>query len=182
MGGKTKATKPAAVFVDSGDILIMSGQSRLAYHAVPRILTESERPSGCRAVACVVDVPADDDTIKSASTNAQRFNCDTAPNLECFNAGFTCQSEQNARIESKCTAEPVCLTTGSNAPSQIFPLCQYDNATLGAMMNSLNSDMDGIINSIDWTPFEQFLSKRRINLNVRQVCEEQLTVKGVFQT
>lgn len=44
LGGPTKATKPTAILLHSGDICVMSGPSRLAYHAVPRILT-SQAPA-----------------------------------------------------------------------------------------------------------------------------------------
>lgn len=43
LGGLTQATKPMALFLHSGDVCVMTGDSRLAYHAVPRIhLTERE--------------------------------------------------------------------------------------------------------------------------------------------
>ncbi|XP_022087595.1 LOW QUALITY PROTEIN: nucleic acid dioxygenase ALKBH1-like [Acanthaster planci] len=38
LGGRTKEISPLAMYLHSGDIIIMGGQSRLAYHAVPRIL------------------------------------------------------------------------------------------------------------------------------------------------
>ncbi|XP_074660269.1 nucleic acid dioxygenase ALKBH1-like [Tubulanus polymorphus] len=38
LGGKTKETKPIAMYCRSGDIIVMAGESRLAYHAVPKIL------------------------------------------------------------------------------------------------------------------------------------------------
>ena len=38
LGGQTKETSPTAMFLHSGDIIIMGGPSRLAYHAVPKIL------------------------------------------------------------------------------------------------------------------------------------------------
>lgn len=38
LGGLTKKTKPTAILLHSGDICVMSGVSRLTYHAVPRIL------------------------------------------------------------------------------------------------------------------------------------------------
>ncbi|GAB6021315.1 hypothetical protein CHUAL_014129 [Chamberlinius hualienensis] len=40
LGGATKDTEPSAMFLRSGDIMVMSGPSRLSYHAVPRILSE----------------------------------------------------------------------------------------------------------------------------------------------
>ena len=38
LGGETKATKPLAMYLHSGDIVVMAKEARLAYHAVPRIL------------------------------------------------------------------------------------------------------------------------------------------------
>ncbi|CAK8679963.1 nucleic acid dioxygenase ALKBH1-like [Clavelina lepadiformis] len=40
LGGQTKDTKPSAIMVRSGDVIVMSGPSRLAYHAVPRIIDD----------------------------------------------------------------------------------------------------------------------------------------------
>ena len=39
IGGSSLATVPAAILLKSGDILLMERESRLAYHAVPKILT-----------------------------------------------------------------------------------------------------------------------------------------------
>lgn len=38
IGGRTKEEKPTGVFLRSGDIVVMSKESRLCYHAVPRIM------------------------------------------------------------------------------------------------------------------------------------------------
>lgn len=38
VGGKTKQVRPLPLLLNSGDIVIMSGESRLAYHGVPRIV------------------------------------------------------------------------------------------------------------------------------------------------
>ncbi|KAG8448999.1 hypothetical protein GDO86_015891 [Hymenochirus boettgeri] len=38
LGGLTREHTPTAMMMHSGDIMVMSGQSRLLYHAVPRIL------------------------------------------------------------------------------------------------------------------------------------------------
>jgi len=38
IGGKTKDKDPTAIFVRSGDVVIMGGHSRLCYHGVPRIV------------------------------------------------------------------------------------------------------------------------------------------------
>ncbi|XP_017082012.1 nucleic acid dioxygenase ALKBH1 [Drosophila eugracilis] len=38
IGGTTLEEKPTAIYLQSGDVMIMSGESRLCYHAVPRII------------------------------------------------------------------------------------------------------------------------------------------------
>ncbi|CDW56670.1 Alkylated DNA repair protein alkB-like protein 1 [Trichuris trichiura] len=40
IGGATKEIEPTALVLRSGDVLVMSGLSRLAYHAVPRIVKD----------------------------------------------------------------------------------------------------------------------------------------------
>lgn len=44
LGGKTLDEKPIALFLHSGDVIVMSKESRLCYHGVPRILTAIEEP------------------------------------------------------------------------------------------------------------------------------------------
>ncbi len=40
VGGQSKAVRPSAVRLNSGDIVIMSGQARLAFHGVPKIMKD----------------------------------------------------------------------------------------------------------------------------------------------
>ncbi|XP_041352727.1 nucleic acid dioxygenase ALKBH1-like isoform X2 [Gigantopelta aegis] len=44
IGGVTKETEPSAIFLRHGDICVMAGASRLAYHAVPKIIHSDTRP------------------------------------------------------------------------------------------------------------------------------------------
>lgn len=41
IGSKTKDVEPQAVRLDSGDVVLMSEESRVCYHGVPRILQKS---------------------------------------------------------------------------------------------------------------------------------------------
>jgi len=41
IGGRTRTTPPVALFVRSGDIVIMSGESRYCYHSVPRMIEQT---------------------------------------------------------------------------------------------------------------------------------------------
>lgn len=40
LGSESKATRPEAIRLQSGDICVMSGKSRLSYHGVPKILKD----------------------------------------------------------------------------------------------------------------------------------------------
>lgn len=42
IGGKTKAVRPLSFLLRSGDIVVMSGESRLCYHGIPKILRTNE--------------------------------------------------------------------------------------------------------------------------------------------
>lgn len=42
LGGQTLDVRPCALMLKSGDVLIMSKESRLCYHAVPRVLARSK--------------------------------------------------------------------------------------------------------------------------------------------
>ncbi|XP_065584536.1 nucleic acid dioxygenase ALKBH1-like [Artemia franciscana] len=43
LGGLTKEEDPSIIKLESGDVLIMSGESRLCYHGVPRILKSEKQ-------------------------------------------------------------------------------------------------------------------------------------------
>ncbi|XP_063385157.1 nucleic acid dioxygenase ALKBH1 [Cydia fagiglandana] len=44
IGGKDKSVEPSAILLDSGDVMIMSKEARLCYHAVPKILPAQTSP------------------------------------------------------------------------------------------------------------------------------------------
>ena len=47
LGGRDRSQAPAALLLRSGDVLVMAGQSRLSYHAVPRLLPATDARYGC---------------------------------------------------------------------------------------------------------------------------------------
>jgi len=53
LGGKTRDQAPLAMYLRSGDIMIMARDSRLAYHAVPRILAPKKRTGDAALPACL---------------------------------------------------------------------------------------------------------------------------------
>ena len=42
IGGRTKDIQPVPILVRSGDVVVMSGESRYCYHGVPHILSAEE--------------------------------------------------------------------------------------------------------------------------------------------
>nr|XP_003214474.1 PREDICTED: DNA oxidative demethylase ALKBH1 isoform X1 [Anolis carolinensis] len=60
LGGQKRDQAPVAMFMHSGDVMIMSGFSRLLYHAVPRVLPNMEgKPlPSCMEQPLPADLPA----------------------------------------------------------------------------------------------------------------------------
>lgn len=70
VGGPSINDKPAAVFLRSGDIAIMSRASRLSYHAVPRIMKSDIPPSWQTIQADNGALPVDDH--QNSASHAKR--------------------------------------------------------------------------------------------------------------
>lgn len=52
LGGKTIDEKPIAISLNSGDIVVMSKQSRLCYHGVPKIIRANSEPWNKKSSGC----------------------------------------------------------------------------------------------------------------------------------
>ncbi|XP_077179460.1 nucleic acid dioxygenase ALKBH1 [Paroedura picta] len=61
LGGLKRDEAPVAMFIHSGDMMVMSGFSRLLYHAVPRVLPnlEGKPVPSCLELPLPADLPAD---------------------------------------------------------------------------------------------------------------------------
>ena len=114
----------AAVWVKSGDLIVMANESRVAYHAVPCIVKESdgdEPPEPLKISEDSVDTATDDTT---NSMNHQAAATRPYEKSMCY-----CGSEN-------------------------------DKVHLWSTLN---------MNKTEWGPFAKYLSRTRININVRQV-------------
>ncbi|XP_076347311.1 alpha-ketoglutarate-dependent dioxygenase AlkB [Tachypleus tridentatus] len=69
IGGNSKAVFPLPVFIRSGDVVVMSGASRLAYHGVPKIILTEERSSWESAVSNNPDWKQFNDYLKNCRIN-----------------------------------------------------------------------------------------------------------------
>ncbi|BAT14076.1 Os11g0488500, partial [Oryza sativa Japonica Group] len=59
LGGKTRDEVPTAMFLRSGDIVLMAGEARECFHGVPRIFTGSDQ---AEISALVPQLSAEDDS------------------------------------------------------------------------------------------------------------------------
>ena len=70
LGGETREETPVAMCLRSGDIMVMAGKSRLAYHAVPRILAPIQDAS-----MLFSDLHNKHVTIEEGTTLGDKSNC-----------------------------------------------------------------------------------------------------------
>lgn len=75
LGGIHRQDPPVAMYMHSGDMMLMSGQSRLLYHAVPCIVPA---PQGCRALErkdCSQDSSLQDSTVVAPVSEEDWVHC-----------------------------------------------------------------------------------------------------------
>lgn len=122
----------------------MSGSSRLAYHAVPRILAPEERS-------------------RLNSTNKQHHCSDNSSKLStCSTSTMPVEYHELNSAVKDCNQVPVVCAEK-----------EISSDELERLIKSLNSDIERVISTVDWSPFEDYLMKTRLNLNVRQVFKRQ---------
>ena len=76
IGGTTKEEKPCAMFLESGDVLVMSQESRLCYHAVPRVM--KARQETWNILEVHKELPEELKNIETASQPSKKMRTDVA--------------------------------------------------------------------------------------------------------
>ncbi|XP_057677969.1 nucleic acid dioxygenase ALKBH1 isoform X2 [Corythoichthys intestinalis] len=81
LGGTQRQDAPTAMYMHSGDLMVMSGQSRLLYHAVPRIVQAHQEVAGLGTDRCslqgsavVEQVSEEDWAVCSRYIHSSRIN------------------------------------------------------------------------------------------------------------
>lgn len=198
LGGLTKSVEPMAVYLRSGDICVMSGQSRLSYHAVPKIRppwTEEETIRLKDAFGIpghLTEVPAS--TNASTSTNVVWRHEDVSPQqtvapsgLPHFTAEANCctsdskLSDKFEDLQDECF-KPEELLQGKSLSSKDRSSNGFSDNNCTKLsreknfgVKDLNSHILKTIERLDFQPFERYLSTARINLNTRQVFPLEIT-------
>ena len=201
IGGQTKSIPPVALMIRSGDIIIMSRDSRLAYHGIPKIL----RPA-------IDDGPVPYCLSREALLKRRELNKD---NTKCCVCGSTLIESERAnslkrgRIEKEDETGGECYcskrkalseepesqfkTTGlhshpesgsetldPNIKSQSIKIendVLYDSTDNTVSSKEIDEDRDDFMCRdcewlhINWTDIESYMNYSRININVRQVGE-----------
>ncbi|KAF3844302.1 hypothetical protein F7725_007465 [Dissostichus mawsoni] len=63
LGGVRREDPPTAMYMHSGDVMVMSGQSRLFYHAVPRIIPGPQGQTALEMEGCRLAFSSQDSTL-----------------------------------------------------------------------------------------------------------------------
>ncbi|CAL1527580.1 unnamed protein product [Lymnaea stagnalis] len=199
LGGTTKAVKPMAVYVRSGDVCVMSGDSRLAYHAVPKILSTPTFPKistsshsqknsvrgdvGSKVIENVnqsaADENADDDPLKEKSAPAKR-QADLNSSLD---ASESCACKLQKLIDTSCEHFSHMTPMGHSIQQGLdLVVMNCDNHKLltqncsdhsykeyQSNIDQVNAGIVSVLSNLDFNYFSLYLKSSRINLNVRQV-------------
>ncbi|XP_068715763.1 nucleic acid dioxygenase ALKBH1-like [Montipora foliosa] len=171
IGGATRDVRPSALYVHSGDILIMSGESRTAFHAVPRIIKigeENEPPACLKWKKRIFD---------------NLVNLETQDGLDAINnkkeikdvSKSKAMNVNNRNLSTTTTTTSNCEGNGESEIQELFAkpneVCECNEVNFCGNLTRMNS-----ITPEEWRKIEVYLSKTRINVNVRQVHEKGKTV------
>lgn len=175
IGGPTKETEPIPLFLNSGDICLMTGPARLSFHAVPRILPGKTE----QLVNCFYGNDTDGvDINKGDNSDSPQRTCNTMENVEVDSKADSDLDEDpySDRTHQKPPAINIIktdLSTNNNKEDIIkTPTVRGNNCTV----NELEDLMDSVIVKTDWKPFHMYLEKSRVNVNVRQVLKAGLSL------
>ena len=147
LGSQTLSTTPVAMYVENGDVCMMSANSRLAYHAVPRILYQKN----------------------CCSNLIDRLDCECGE----FVSNFSHPCCEHCRMDNAQAFENS-SSNGSVIEGQCIEMDDSDTVTTesnvihGIPKSSCSNPDD--IKSL-WMSFHKYLQGGRINMNVRQVLQ-----------
>lgn len=191
-----------ALYVRSGDIIIMSGESRAAFHAVPRIIKvgHENHPPDClkwdeslcgQTGGCSKDGECTNRNLRT-SQGAGKASETVSP--ESGVAEDLSHLSVHEKLKSLSETDEKEQATESGALPQVllesniaqdlnhFSDCGREMVCSDCRTGLRKQERDFLVENMDsssreeWQPYELYLSKTRINLNVRQVHKPTETV------
>lgn len=147
LGSQTLLTTPVAMYIESGDVCIMSAKSRLAYHAVPRIINENN----------------------SCSYLLDRYLCDCGNIISNFDHPCC----EYCRLDNRHTFKNPSNNNFITKDQLMESSSSVTETTKSKVINSIQkfsySNQDDM--QTLWMSFHDYLLGGRINMNVRQVLQ-----------
>ena len=196
LGGQTKDETPTAMYLHSGDIILMGGPSRLAYHALPKILPCNDG----QVPTCLKHIAAENRKEKIVSSHCVEsvLNTEMPKDSNCSDTGSVSQDQQGEKTmvgqkrnlsadetspsTTDNTQDPklVCKALGAmhSKTKQLDKLedegLSHNEGTICTEINealSIDAEVQFLCCHDNWEPFVQYLSNSRINVSVRQVTK-----------
>lgn len=156
VGGETKSVQPQAIVLNSGDVVIMSGASRLAYHGVPRII--SPPPT-------TTSVPP---SLSRLSLLEHLQNCGESQQLCQLGSPCGACGKESGRSCEQTPANDVTVSPAEVPPVAKRAKTEADRERgMGEVASGWCRQWTDMLR--EWPEFEQYISTSRINVNIRQV-------------
>ncbi|XP_072031523.1 nucleic acid dioxygenase ALKBH1-like isoform X2 [Amphiura filiformis] len=198
VGGETKEQTPTAMFLHSGDIIMMGGPSRLAYHAVPRILPSADgnipqclqsipeltsfgrAPSKEKTVDVLPDSINEDSECTVLGKRTDLSECCSVFKEDIKGGHEFHSSESNTETDTpsgkRCGNEleidnpsaKVLCTEQSNFATRNVDLRDTKASEKGDIFD-IDLDLRTLCCNENWNAFADYLKCSRINVSVRQV-------------
>ena len=194
------------MYIDSGDICIMMNESRVAYHAVPKILSRASvdgavRPPQPGNAACDTSLDWAQDDVKHHSLHTSDTKDDVkhhslhtsdtkevSPRRQTTDGSRSDHSERVQDSSLSCDSNSLVLDKGVNKVAKQQP-SEESNAC--SSITDSEKKLKGIHDSsktvnqlyltttqhLDWKPYEEYLNHSRINMNIRQVFKSGQTFR-----
>lgn len=204
VGGKSKQVRPQALLLHSGDVVIMAGESRLAYHGVPKILppvpgapvpsclTAEALMEGARemqywtlkggmCICCVCGrewkSTGNSDDVRSSQGQGVHLTSDSH---QCIDETLTGERVKSKLMQKE---QQACLGLQHHGPGAWISgvhekSTRPDNPGYEAKSDDSCDQVHcpSCQEMIDcWPQFVAYLSVSRINVNIRQVVSEKYT-------
>lgn len=159
IGGPTKSQIPEALYLRDGDVIIMSGNSRMSYHAVPKVLpsiqADSERTT---------EGPSNNGSRYGTVSNGHHHNMQTSSHINTSEGGCDLVESEDMLSGSETTKKRTGLSALGDESAKKLYKSECDTA------DRLCTDfMEKVSDEEFWEPFEKYLETSRININVRQL-------------
>lgn len=166
IGGATRDIRPSALYIRSGDLVIMSGESRTAFHAVPRIMKVGEEN----------EAPPSLKWQKSLDAQIRLYGLDASDMNE--DVRNVCKEKKDDIIHGSLNSAKSDFECKQGREIEDLPCKPTETCDCNKLEFFGNSLRNNYLHQEEWRKFEIYLSKTRININVRQVHEKGKTVKS----